>query len=74
MPTNAPQLSWRFLTIVGHTGKQALQKNTTLRVFGGRHWIKSVEVAVRLFEPLVAHYIFDKVFDDEAFDDGNSGQ
>jgi hypothetical protein len=29
---------------------------------------------MRLFEPLVAHQILDKAFDDYAFDNGNSGQ
>ena len=74
VPTNAPQLSRRFFAIVGYADQQAFQKHTTLPLFGGRHRIESLEVALRLFEPLVAHDIFDKTFNDKAFDDGNSGQ
>ena len=73
-PTNAPHLSRSFFAIMGDAGQQAFQQNATLHLFGGRCWIESVQVTVWLFEPLVAHDIFDKAFNDDAFDHGNSGQ
>ena len=57
-PTYAPQLSRRFFAILRYAGQQAFQQDATLYFFGGRRWIESVEVAVRLFEPLVAHDVF----------------
>ena len=72
--TDPAQLTRRLLAVVSHPPEKGIEQGSPVNLFGSGERIHALQVLMGLFHPLLTHQVFNKAFDHDALDDGNTGQ